>query len=74
MAIREVQEEYLRINQNLGQNLPLLAYADDVVILGESQQDIKKATELLIRSANKRGLNINETKTKYMRIGRNKDQ
>lgn len=72
MAIREVQEEYLGIN--CGQNLPLLAYADDVVILGESEQDIKKATELLIRSANKRGLNINDTKTKYMRIGRNKDQ
>ncbi|CAI6345469.1 unnamed protein product [Macrosiphum euphorbiae] len=60
MAIREVQEEYLLIN--CGQNLPLLAYADDVVILGESEQDINKATELLIRSANKRGLSINETK------------
>jgi len=59
---------------NCGQNLPLLAYADNVVILGESEQDIKKATELLIQSVKKRGLNINETKTKYRRIGRNKDQ
>ncbi|XP_050540945.1 uncharacterized protein LOC126905353 [Daktulosphaira vitifoliae] len=72
MAVREVQEEYQGIN--CGRNLPVLAYADDVVILGESEQDIQKATELLIRSAKKRGLNINETKTKYMRIGRNKGQ
>ena len=34
MAVREVQDEYQGIN--CGQNLPLLAYADDVVILGES--------------------------------------
>lgn len=45
-----------------------------MVILGESEQDIKKSTELLIRSVKKRGFNINETKTKYIRIGRNKDQ
>lgn len=46
---------------NCGQNLPSLAYADDVVILGKIEQDIKKATELLIQNAKKRGLNINET-------------
>jgi hypothetical protein len=45
MAVREVQEEYQRINW--GRNLPLLAYADDVVILGESEQDIKRATAIL---------------------------
>lgn len=72
MAEREVQEEYQRIN--CGRNLPLIAYADDMVVLGESEQGIKKASQLLIRSAKKQGLNINKTKTKYMRIGRNKYQ
>jgi len=35
MAVREVQDEYQGIN--CGQELPLLAYADDVEILGESE-------------------------------------
>lgn len=34
MTVREVQEEYLEIN--CGRNIALLAYADDVVILGKS--------------------------------------
>jgi hypothetical protein len=54
MRVREVQEEYQGINW--GRNLPLLAYADDVVILGESEQDIKRATAILIRSAKKNGV------------------
>ncbi|KAL4098693.1 hypothetical protein QTP88_023243 [Uroleucon formosanum] len=38
----------------------------------KSELDIKRATELLIRSAKKRGLK--QLKTKYMRIGRTKDR
>jgi len=64
VAVREVQGEYQEIN--CGQDIPLLAYADDVVILGETEQDIQKATESLIKGAKKLGLIINENKTKYM--------
>lgn len=54
--------------------IPLFAYADDVVILGETEQDMQKATESLIRSATKLGLIIHENKTKYMRVGRDRRQ
>lgn len=44
VAVREVQYQGI----NCGQNILLLAYADDVIILGENEQDIRKATESLI--------------------------
>lgn len=46
MAVRKIREEYQGINYR--RNIRLLAYADDVVILGEREQDIRKATESLI--------------------------
>jgi hypothetical protein len=48
----------------------LLAYADDVVILGSNEEDIKTTTEELITSAMNMGLMINEGKTKYMIVKR----
>lgn len=73
MAVKEVQKEYQEIY--CGRNIPLLAYyVDDFVLLGESTQDIRKATKLLIQSAKKRGLNINVTKIKCMQVDRNRCQ
>jgi hypothetical protein len=43
----------------------LLAYADDVNLLGDNTDTIKKNTDILI-DASKVGLEINVDKTKYM--------
>jgi hypothetical protein len=44
----------------------LLAYADDVNLLGDNIDTIKKNTEILIDASKVVGLEINVNKTKYM--------
>ena len=44
----------------------ILAYADDIDIIGRSQAAVRDAYLALEREANKVGLHINENKTKYM--------
>jgi hypothetical protein len=44
----------------------LLAYADDVKLLGENIDTMKKNMETLIDASKKVGLEINVEKTKYM--------
>jgi len=44
----------------------MLAYADDIVILGDKESDIVKAAEKLIEASNRMNLTINEEKTKYL--------
>jgi hypothetical protein len=56
----------------------LLAYADDVNLLGDSIDSIKKTTETLIDPSKEIGLEINVEKTKYMlsrhqNVGQNRD-
>jgi hypothetical protein len=46
----------------------VLAYADDLDIIGRSELDIKEAFIKLNNEAQKMGLNKNEEKTKYMEI------
>jgi hypothetical protein len=43
----------------------LLAYADDINILGENTDTIQKNTEALIDASKKAGLEVNPAKTKY---------
>jgi hypothetical protein len=48
----------------------LLAYADDVNLLGDNIDTIKKNTETLIDASKQVGLEINAEKTKYMLLSR----
>ena len=63
-AIRRVQ-----INQDglkLNGTHQLLAYADDVNILGGSVYTVKKNAEALVAATKEIGLEVNVHKTKYM--------
>jgi hypothetical protein len=51
----------------------LLAYADDVNLLGDNIDPIKKSTETLIDASKEVGLEINVEKTKYMLLSRQQD-
>jgi hypothetical protein len=57
----------------------LLAYADDVNLLGDNKDTIKKNTETVIDASKEVGLEISVEKTKYMlhschqNVGQNRD-
>jgi hypothetical protein len=51
----------------------LLAYADDVNLLGDNRDTINKNTEILIDASRKVGLKINVDKTKYMLLSRHQN-
>jgi hypothetical protein len=63
-AIRKVLEN--RVGLKLNGTHQLLAYADDVNLLGYNIDTIKKNTETLIDASKEVGLEINVAKTKYM--------
>ena len=67
-AIRRVQ-----VNQNglkLNGTLQLLAYADDVNILGGSIHNLKENSETLVAATREIGLELSAYKTKYMVMSR----
>jgi hypothetical protein len=51
----------------------LLAYADDVNLLGDNIDTIKKNTGTLIDASKEVGLEINAEKTKYMFLSRHQN-
>jgi hypothetical protein len=59
---------------DVGKSESILAYADDIAVLGETEDDMKLATEVLILSAMTIESKINENKTKYMCITRERPQ
>lgn len=46
-------------------NSIVVGYADDVIIISESEEDLKRTTIKLIEKGGKIGLMVNEEKTKY---------
>jgi hypothetical protein len=76
-AVRNVQENQMGLKLNGIHQL--LAYADDVNLLGDNIYTIKKDTETLFDASKDVGLEINVEKTKYMllshhqNVGRNRD-
>jgi hypothetical protein len=70
-AIRKVQEKRVGLKSN-GTHW-LLAYADDVNLLGENIDTIKKNTETLTDANKEVGLEINEEKTEYMLLSRHQN-
>jgi hypothetical protein len=63
-AIRKVQQN--QVGLKLNGIHQLLAYADDVNLLGYNMYTVKKNTETLIDASKQVGLEINAEKTKYM--------
>jgi hypothetical protein len=63
-AIRIVQENQERVKLNGTHQL--LTYADDVHIVGENMNTLKKITEALLDASKKVALEVNPEKTKYM--------
>jgi hypothetical protein len=70
-AIRKVQEN--QVGLKLDGTEQLLAYADDVNLLGDNMDTIKKNTETLIDAGKEVGLEINIEKTKYMLLSRHQN-
>jgi hypothetical protein len=67
-AIRKVQEN--KVGLKLNGIHHLLAYADDVNLLGDNIYTIKKNSETLTDASKEGGLEINVEKTKYMLLSR----
>jgi hypothetical protein len=70
-AVRKVQENQVELKLN-GTHQPL-AYADDVNLLGDNIDTVKKNTETLIDANKEVGLEINVEKTKYMLLSRHQN-
>jgi hypothetical protein len=71
-AVRKVQEN--QVGLKLNGTHDLLTYADEVNLLGDNRDIIKKNTETLIDASKEVGLEINVEKTKYMLLSRHQNE
>lgn len=75
IAIEEAMQiiSQIDLGVKVGAKVNILAFADDVVILAESFEDVKTLTKVFIKEAGKVGLKTNDKKTKYMHFTRNQN-
>jgi hypothetical protein len=64
--MREVQEN--QVEPKLNGTHQLLAYADDMNLLGHNIDTIKKSTETVIDAIKEAGLEVNVERAKYMLV------
>lgn len=67
---KDVRDISICQEMELKSNNVMLAYADNIVILGDAENNIVKTTEKLIESNHGMNLTINEEKTKYLIMSR----
>jgi hypothetical protein len=68
MPIGKSKENQVRLKLN--GTLQLLTYTDDVNLLGDNIDTIRKNTETLINASKEVGLEVNVEETKYMLLSR----
>jgi hypothetical protein len=71
-AITKVQENQ-KLKLNGTHQLLVNSYADDVNLLGDNINAIKRITEALIDARKEVGLEVNTEKTKYMLLSRHQN-
>lgn len=54
-------------------NESILVYADDIVILGNTRQEIIETASELLETSKKMGLCVNQEKTKFMVLSRSNE-
>jgi transglutaminase/protease-like cytokinesis protein 3 len=70
--LRKVQE--IQVGPQLNGTHQVLAYADDVNLLGDNTDTINKNTQTLIDASKEVGLELNVEKTKYMLVFRDQNE
>jgi len=68
--MRETLDGATGIKMGNEQQLVVAGYADDVIMMAEIEEDLKRTTSKLIEEVSKIGLMVNEEKTKYMKVTR----
>uniref|UniRef100_A0A2S2P497 Reverse transcriptase domain-containing protein n=1 Tax=Schizaphis graminum TaxID=13262 RepID=A0A2S2P497_SCHGA len=69
--VKEVlQNEPQGLNTGQGKQVVLAAYADDIVVIAETEDSLERTTDILIDATKMIGLIINENKTKFMIVSR----
>jgi len=66
-VVRDMSEDR---KMSLGDRNVLLAYADDIVIMGNSRDDVIHTTRKLLKTSKGIGLEVNQQKIKYMCMSR----
>jgi len=68
--VRQVLSKAEGIKLSDDQQLSIVAYADDLVIIAENEESLKQSTKELIMAGKEIGLHINGDKTKYLILSR----
>jgi len=71
-VVRNVLISGIGVKLQKSKTIKLIAYADDIVLLSESESDLHGMTETLVDESKQMGLTINEGKIKYKILSRKK--